>query len=180
MSGCTASSKLDVLDLHEDPAHMAQIIERFADAGDQLYRLERLHRPDDADQGGDHAVFAAAQVLLALVWIQAAVAGPVGPAGLELIYAVNDQMEMGLGGAYRSYRFRLDDSSTVADGIGQVDFWAAFLRLGWRLGQSYHIDINGGALLGGTITIEDQDANELGESDYDPAPFVGATFRGRF
>ena len=38
----------------------------------------------------------------------------------------------------------------------------------------------GGALLGGTITIEDQDANELGESDYDPAPFVGATFRGRF
>jgi hypothetical protein len=107
-------------------------------------------------------------------------AGPVGPAGLELIYAVNDQMEMGLGGAYRSYRFRLDDSSTVADGIGQVDFWAAFLRLGWRLGQSYHIDINGGALIGGTITIEDQDANELGESDYDPAPFVGATFRGRF
>ena len=107
-------------------------------------------------------------------------AGPVGPAGLELIYAWGERMEMGVGGAYRSYRFRLDDSSTVADGIGQVDFWATFLRLGWRLGQSYHIDINGGALFGGTITIEDQDANELGESDYDAAPFIGATVRGRF
>ncbi len=107
-------------------------------------------------------------------------AGPVGPAGLELIYSLNDRTEMGVGGAYRSYRFRLDDSSTVADGIGQVDFWATFLRLSWRLGQSYHIDINGGALIGGKITIEDQDANELGASDYDPAPFVGATFRGRF
>ena len=107
-------------------------------------------------------------------------AGPVGPAGLELVYRPKDRLEVGIGGAYRSYRFRLDDSSTVADGIGQVDFIASFVRVGWQLGGRYYLDFHGGALFGGQITIEDKDANELGDTDYDPAPFVGLTYRGRF
>ncbi|MGD8702721.1 MAG: hypothetical protein PVG51_02420 [Desulfosarcina sp.] len=107
-------------------------------------------------------------------------AGPVGPAGLELVYTPKANLEMGVGGAYRSYRFRLDDSSAVADGIGQVDFLATFARVGWLVGERYQFDINAGALFGGSITIEDQNANELGETDYDTAPFVGLTFKGRF
>jgi hypothetical protein len=107
-------------------------------------------------------------------------AGPVGPAGLELVYAPDGDLEMGVGAAYRSYRFRLDDSSAVADGIGEVDFWAPFARAGRRLGERYRIDINGGVLAGGSITIEDQDGNQLGESDYDTAPFFGVTISGRF
>ncbi|MDX2452544.1 DUF6268 family outer membrane beta-barrel protein [Desulfosarcina sp.] len=107
-------------------------------------------------------------------------AGPVGPAGLELVYTPDNTWEMGIGGAYRSYRFRLDDSSAVADGIGEVDFWAPFLRVGWRLGEHYRFDINGGALVGGSITIEDQNANELGKTDYDTAPFLGVTLKGQF
>jgi len=107
-------------------------------------------------------------------------AGPVGPAGLELIYTAENRLEIGAGGAYRSYRFRLDDSSVVADGIGEVDFFAIFVRVGWQLGQKYQLDVNGGALFEGSITIEDQDTNELGETGYDTAPFIGLTFRGRF
>ena len=107
-------------------------------------------------------------------------AGPVGPAGLELVYRPMDRLEMGIGGAYRSYRFRLDDSSTVPDGIGQVDFSAAFVRMGWLLDARYQLDINGGILFGGQITVEDKDAHKLGDTDYDPAPFLGVTFRGRF
>ncbi|MEE4112443.1 MAG: hypothetical protein V2I40_06480 [Desulfobacteraceae bacterium] len=107
-------------------------------------------------------------------------AGPVGPAGLELVYAPDGSWEMGMGGAYRSYRFRLDDSSAVADGIGEVAFWAPFLRIGWRMGEHYRLDINGGALVGGSITIEDKNGNQLGETDYDAAPFVGVTLNGQF
>jgi hypothetical protein len=106
--------------------------------------------------------------------------GPVGPAGLELVYTPDGSWEMGLGGAYRSYRFRLDDSSAVADGIGEVDFWAPFVRVGWRLGQRCRFDINAGALVGGSITIEDENANELGDTDYDTAPFIGVTLKGQF
>jgi hypothetical protein len=107
-------------------------------------------------------------------------AGPVGPAGLELVYTPDDTLEMGVGGAYRSYRFRLDDSSAVADGIGEVDFWAPFLRVGWRLGNHYRLDINGGALVGGSIAIEDENGNDLGDTGYDTAPFIGVTLKGRF
>ncbi len=107
-------------------------------------------------------------------------AGPVGPAGLELVYRPGGEAEIGLGGAYRSYRFRLDDSAAVADGIGQVDFVAAFVRWGWELGKRARLDLYGGALFGGQITVEDQDADELGDTDYDPSPFLGITFRGRF
>ena len=107
-------------------------------------------------------------------------AGPVGPAGLELVYSPNGNWEMGVGGAYRSYRFRLDDSTAVADGIGEVDFWAPFLRVGWRLGEHYRVNINGGALVGGSITIEDENGNALGDTDYDTAPFLGVTIKGQF
>ena len=107
-------------------------------------------------------------------------AGIAGPAGLELVYTPTDRLELGLGGAFRSYRFRLDDSSTVPDGIGEIEFWAAFLRIGWRLGESYRLDINGGACIDGKISIDDEDGNDLGETGTDTAPFVGMTFKGRF
>jgi hypothetical protein len=107
-------------------------------------------------------------------------AGPAGPAGLELVFTPTDSWEMGVGSAYRSYRFRLDDSSAVADGIGEVEFWAAFLRLGLKLGETYRLDLNGGALFGGKIAIDDKDGNDLGETDYDTAPFVGVTIKGQF
>ena len=107
-------------------------------------------------------------------------AGPVGPAGLELNYQPNDRWEMGGGGAWRSYRFRLDDSSSVADGIGQVDFWAPFVRIGRKLGKRFRLDLNGGATLDGKIILEDQNARQLGETGYDTAPFVGLTLKGQF
>ena len=107
-------------------------------------------------------------------------AGPTGPAGLELVYEPADAWKMGIGSAYRSYRFRLDDSSAVADGIGGVDFWAPFVRVGRQIGNHYSIDVYGGALVNGSITIDDQNSNELGETDYDTAPFAGLTIQGQF
>jgi hypothetical protein len=68
----------------------------------------------------------------------------------------------------------------VADGIGEVDFWAPFLRVGWRLGKHYRLDINGGALVGGSIAIEDENGNDLGDTGYDTAPFIGVTLKGKF
>jgi len=107
-------------------------------------------------------------------------AGPVGPAGLELVYKPDDHWEMGVGGAYRSYRFRLDDSSTVADGIGQVDFWPPFARVGRRISKHLLLELNGGAALDGKIIIEDRNARHIGETGYETAPFFGLTLRGNF
>lgn len=107
-------------------------------------------------------------------------AGPVGPAGLELVCTPTSNWEVGMGGAYRSYRFRLDDSSTVSDGIAEVNFWAPFLRAGRKIGNHYRADIHGGVMVDGSITIENKDANELGKTGYETVPFVGITLKGRF
>jgi hypothetical protein len=107
-------------------------------------------------------------------------AGLAGPAGLALTFTPTDDWEISAGGAYRSYRFRLDDSAIVTDGIGDVDSYVAFLRIGRKLGKHYRMDVNAGALFNGSITINDEDFNELGKTDYDTAPFVGFTIKGDF
>lgn len=54
---------------------------------------------------------------------------PAGPAGLELIYAPADKWKIGVGGAWRSFRFRLDDNNTVSGGVGQDEYLVTFVRV---------------------------------------------------
>jgi hypothetical protein len=107
-------------------------------------------------------------------------AGPAGPAGLELIYAPAETWKLGIGGAYRSLRFRLDDGGAVPDGIAENEFFVGFLRVGKTMGRSFSLDLSGGFLFNGELSIEDTDGNDVGDEDYDPAPFVALTFRGEF
>jgi hypothetical protein len=107
-------------------------------------------------------------------------AGPTGPAGLELVYTPGEAWAFGIGGAYRSYRFRLDDRSAVADGIGEVEFLATFAKAARRFGSRFSLDVFAGALFDGEISIQDAGGNNLGSSGYDTAPFVALSVSGRF
>ncbi len=107
-------------------------------------------------------------------------AGPAGPAGLELVFSPNQQLEIGAGGAYRAYRFRLDDSAAVKDGIGEVDFWSPFFRIGTRMWGWCRLDVSAGALVGGSLTINDRNNTKIGDTDYDAAPFAALTVSGQF
>jgi hypothetical protein len=106
-------------------------------------------------------------------------AGPAGPAGLELVYTPQ-KWELGIGSAYRSYRFRLDDTSAVPNGVGENEFLAGFLRVQRKLGSKLSLDLAAGALFAGELTIENASGNERGSESYDTAPFVALTFAGRF
>ncbi len=107
-------------------------------------------------------------------------AGPVGPAGLELVWQPEGAWEWALGGAWRSYRFRLAEDSRVPNGVGEVDFIAAFVRSTYKVSRQFSVDLSLGGLFAGSLEIENSDGKGLGETDYDPAPFVGLTFKGRF
>jgi hypothetical protein len=48
--------------------------------------------------------------------------GPAGGAGLELTYAATPSFKVSGGAAYRSYRFRLNDSGAYPGGVGQNQF----------------------------------------------------------
>lgn len=87
---------------------------------------------------------------------------------------------MGLGGAYRSFRFRLDDGGAVANGVGEDTFLVSFLRVQRKLGAGLSLDLIGGGMFNGELTIESSDGDEIGSDDEDNPPFAALTLSGRF
>jgi hypothetical protein len=106
-------------------------------------------------------------------------AGPTGPAGLELVLTAAKGWDIGLGGAWRSVRFRLDGEGVAPDGIGEVRSIPAWLRLSHGAGR-YRFDLYGGAIWGGRLGIEDERGGELGARNDDPALFAALRAQARF
>lgn len=107
-------------------------------------------------------------------------AGPSGPAGLELSYALAPQWNIGVGAAYRSYRFRLDDEGVAPDGIGEFSGVPAWLRVSWQPTDFTTLALYGGYTFAGEIELEDRDGNSLADDEYDPAPFAAASLEITF
>lgn len=97
---------------------------------------------------------------------------PSGPAGLELSYRIFDRWEIAAGGAYRSFRFRLDDSGVAPSGIGEVDSTVGYARLTYRMGRDFKLDLYGGAAFNGKMRIAGSNDNELGSDDFKTAPMM--------
>jgi len=105
---------------------------------------------------------------------------PAGPAGLELVYAIDKYWETGLGAAYRSYRFRLEENGPIPNGIGEYKTVPVFARFPYKFTLQIYIDAYGGATFVNKIYIEDQDGDELFSTKTDIAPLIGLTFVARF
>jgi len=107
-------------------------------------------------------------------------AGPAGGAGLELTYGINDQWEIGGGGSYRSYVFRLSQDGPVGNGIGQNNFVPVFLRVSYHAGKGTQLDLYAAALTGGKLTVKNASGNDLSNDSYKTAPALGLTLQTRF
>ncbi len=107
-------------------------------------------------------------------------AGPVGPAGLELDYRLDNGWRLGLGAAYRSLKFRLSETGPVPGGVGEQRGVPVFLRWTADVSKQASVVLYAGAVVGGELRVEDPDGNTLRKESFDPAPLVGATFRMRF
>ena len=97
---------------------------------------------------------------------------PSGPAGLELSYRIYESWEIAAGGAYRSFRFRLDDSGVALNGIGEVDSTVGYARLTYRMGRDFKLDLYGGAAFNGKMRVAGSNGNELGSDDFKTAPMM--------
>jgi len=106
--------------------------------------------------------------------------GPAGPAGLELTYTFDRNWQLGIGGGYRSSRFRLDSTGSTPSGIGENVSWPVYVRLSRRIWQSIGIDLFGGAAFGGKLRLEDSSGNEINSTSYNTTPLIGLSFRGIF
>jgi len=106
--------------------------------------------------------------------------GPAGPAGLELSYTLDGNWEAAAGGAYRSYRFRLDEGGAVPGGVGEIRGIPLFARLSRSWGQGWKADLYAGVALGGKLGLENGRGDLIGSASYDPAPLAGLFVTKRF
>lgn len=107
-------------------------------------------------------------------------AGPAGGAGLELTYAFAEGWEIGGGGSYRSYRFRLKDDGPVPDGIGENRFSPAFARISYSFDAATRADLYLAALLNGKLSLSSANDRSLHSDQYETAPTLGLTLSHRF
>lgn len=107
-------------------------------------------------------------------------AGPAGGAGLELSYAPAPGWEFGLGGTWRSLRFRLNDSGPTPDGIGQYRLVPMYLRAGYSPDPSWEASLYAGASLASQLRLDNPVGDEVLSVDKGTAPIVGLTLTLRF
>lgn len=106
--------------------------------------------------------------------------GPAGPAGLELSYVIDGNWEAAAGGAYRSYRFRLEEDGAVPGGIGEIRGVPLFARLSrtWRHG--WKADLFAGVVLGGKLSLENGRGDTVDSASFDPAPLASLIVTRKF
>jgi hypothetical protein len=107
-------------------------------------------------------------------------AGPTGPAGLELDYLLGGGWTIGFGGAFRSQRFRLSETGPVRNGVGEERGLPLFLRATRDFGRQMALHLYAGAIVAGELRVDDSSGNRLRSDDFDPQPFLAATFTARF
>jgi hypothetical protein len=103
-------------------------------------------------------------------------ASPAGPGGAELTYFPlknNKDLRLGLGVTYLSKRFRLSQSNTIANGVGEYDTIPLFARLSYLILPIVDVNLYGGASLYNYIRVEDSNGGRLFHTHQNVAPFIG-------
>ncbi len=106
--------------------------------------------------------------------------GPAGPAGLELIYAIDRNWEVGTGAAYRTYRFRLDGNGIAPNGIGHADFIPVWGRISRKIATRLKLDLYLGGSLGGELSLDDHSGTQIARDDHDPSALLAVTLTSTF
>jgi hypothetical protein len=105
---------------------------------------------------------------------------PAGPAGLELSYALADHWTVGLGGAYRSQRFRLDANGPLPNSIGEYKSIPTFVRLSYKPIPTFGIDLYSGVSFLNKLYVDAPGGNDLYKTKFNVAPLVGVGISGTF
>lgn len=96
-----------------------------------------------------------------------------GTGGLEVVCTAVPDWEFALGGAYDSRRFLLDERIAGDDLVAENNSIPLFFRISYKPAEEWTISALAGVLVGGELTVESDEGDELGDTDYDTAPFVG-------
>jgi hypothetical protein len=102
--------------------------------------------------------------------------------GLEIIYYLNEHMNLSLGGRYEYRRFRLNDDGPAAirNGVGGERTFPVWVRFEWRPIKQIRLHLLAGVNFGQRLELENSRGDLLSEEDADPSPFIGCFLGFRF
>lgn len=106
--------------------------------------------------------------------------GPAGPAGMELTYRIDDNWTIGTGAAWRSQKFRLDRHGFFSDGVARSSCLPIWVRASRSLTGNVSFDFYGGALLAGSLRIDNARGDRIADDDYASAFFLSCMLSARF
>jgi hypothetical protein len=98
-----------------------------------------------------------------------------GP-GLVLDWRASEKWSLSLGGRYERLRFRLDDQGFAPDGVGEDRAFPIFGGINYTHSRRFQLSLVGGIELGGKLSLDDKDGNEIVSESHDPAAFIGLAF----
>ena len=107
-------------------------------------------------------------------------AGPAGGAGLELAYAIDSNWSIGAGGAYRKYRFRLNDNGPFAGGVGQNRMIPVVARVSYAFTPRTSLDFYAVAITSGNVQAQSADGLRTLNSGYDTGLGLAINLSHRF
>ncbi len=110
------------------------------------------------------------------------VPGPTGlwASGLEVSWAFNKLIELGIGGRYDYRRYRLNNIGVAPGGAGQDIVWPIWLRLGFHFNPTFSLDLYGGLAAGGELALDDSTGFQLSKTRYDVAPMLAVSGHIKF
>jgi outer membrane receptor protein involved in Fe transport len=97
-----------------------------------------------------------------------------GP-GISLNWQANAQWKLALGVRYENIRFRLGDSGSAPNGVGQNRAYPVNLSLSYQPDPDLQLDMLGGIAYAGELQLEDAKGDFIQDSEYDAAPYLGLT-----
>ncbi len=98
-----------------------------------------------------------------------------GP-GLVLDWRASEKWSLSLGGRYERLRFRLDDRGLEPKGVGEDRAFPIFGGINYSYSRRFQMSLVGGVEVGGKLSLNDRDGNEIVKESHDPAPFIGLAF----
>ena len=102
-----------------------------------------------------------------------------GP-GLSLTYKISENWRLGLAGRYEKVRFRLNEDGPEPGGIGRDESIPLVFTARLDPSPMFGVSVFAGVEFGGKLTLKNAQDETVDESDYDPAPILGAAFEFRY
>jgi hypothetical protein len=100
--------------------------------------------------------------------------------GAELIYAVNDTVDVGVSAVFDYQRFRLSDDGPSSGGVGVVEALPVSFFVSIDVSPQASVTAFMGVNVYGRLKVTDAGGNNVWVSDHDPAPVLGVQGTIRF